>query len=47
MLTFNQPSVTKWNLARLAECLIPLINENKDKAIEIATETINSFENKI
>ena len=27
---FNQPSVTKWNLARLAECLIPLINENKD-----------------
>ncbi|MDA9597749.1 YdiU family protein [Candidatus Pelagibacter sp.] len=43
---FNQPSVTKWNLARLAECLIPLINENKDKAIEIATETINSFEKK-
>ena len=43
---FNQPSITKWNLARLAECLIPLINENKDKAIEIATETINSFEKK-
>ena len=43
---FNQPSVTKWNLARLAECLIPLINENKDKAIEIATEIINSFEKK-
>ena len=41
---FNQPSITKWNLARLAECLIPLIDENKDKAIEIATEVINSFE---
>jgi len=41
---FNQPSITKWNLARLAECLIPLIDENKDKAIEIATKTINTFE---
>jgi uncharacterized protein YdiU (UPF0061 family) len=41
---FNQPSITKWNLARFAECLIPLIDKNKDKAIEIATETINNFE---
>ena len=40
---FNQPGITKWNLARFAETLIPLINDNKDKAIEIATETINSF----
>ena len=43
---FNQPNITKWNLARFAECLITLIDENKDKAIEIATETINSFEAK-
>jgi serine/tyrosine/threonine adenylyltransferase len=41
---FNQPSITKWNLARFAECLVPLIDENKDKALDIATETINSFE---
>ena len=40
---FNQPGVTKWNLARLAESLIPLIDNNKDKAIKIATETINGF----
>ncbi len=40
---FNQPGITKWNLARFAECLIPLIDKNKDKAIEIATETINTF----
>ncbi len=40
---FNQPGIVKWNLARFAECLIPLIDDNKDKAIEIATETINSF----
>ncbi len=41
---FNQPSVTKWNLARFAECLISLIDPKKEKAIEIATEAINSFD---
>ena len=40
---FNQPGIAKWNLARLAESLIPLIDNNKDKAIKIATETINGF----
>ena len=41
---FNQPSIAKWNLARFAECLIPFIDPKKEKAIEIATETINSFD---
>ena len=40
---FNQPGIAKWNLAKFAESLIPLIDDNKDKAIKIATETINSF----
>ena len=42
----NQPAITKWNLSRFAECLIPLINENENKAVEIATEIINTFEKK-
>jgi len=42
----NQPIITKWNLARLAECLIPLIDTNQNKSIELATEIINSFEKK-
>tara|TARA_B100000579_G_scaffold410953_1_gene401347 strand:+ start:559 stop:2028 length:1470 start_codon:yes stop_codon:yes gene_type:complete len=42
----NQPIITKWNLARFAECLIPLIDANQNKAIELATELINSFEKK-
>jgi len=42
----NQPVITKWNLARFAECLIPFIDRNQDKAIKIATETINFFEKK-
>ena len=40
---FNQPDITKWNLARFAETLIPLINENENKAIEIANEEIHNF----
>ena len=40
----NQPPITKWNLARFAECLIPLIDNDQNKAIKIATETINNFE---
>ena len=42
----NQPIITKWNLSRFAECLIPLINKDQEKAIQLATEIINSFEKK-
>ncbi len=42
----NQPVITKWNLSRFAECLIPLIDKDQKKSIEIATEMINSFEKK-
>ena len=42
----NQPVITKWNLARFAECLVPLIDKDQDRAVKIATETINSFEKK-
>ena len=42
----NQPSITKWNLSRFAECLIPLINRDQDQAIKNATKLINTFEKK-
>ena len=42
----NQPVITKWNLSRFAECLIPLIDKDQNKSIELATEIINSFEKK-
>ena len=41
----NQPKIIKWNLARLAECLIPLIDKDEDTAIKLATETIDNFQN--
>ncbi len=42
----NQPIIAKWNLSRFAESLIPLIDKDQNKAIELATEIINSFEKK-
>ncbi len=41
----NQPPITKWNLARFAECLIPLIDKNEDRAIKLATELLDNFQN--
>ena len=43
---YNQPTIAKWNLARFAECLIPLLDSNKDKAIKLATDKINEFDSK-
>src|ERR1700748_1498889 len=37
----NQPRIALWNLTRLAECLLPLLAEAQDKAIEAATEVLN------
>ena len=39
----NQPSIIQWNLVRLAECLLPLIDENEKKSIEIAQNLLNTF----
>ncbi|MDC3024911.1 YdiU family protein [Candidatus Pelagibacter sp.] len=42
----NQPAITKWNLARFAECLLPFVHKDKKEAIKIASEIINSFDKK-
>ncbi len=39
----NQPPIAQWNLARLAETLIGVIDEDKDRAITQATERLESF----
>lgn len=40
----NQPHIAQWNLARLAEALLPLLHENEKLAIEKANEAIHSFQ---
>lgn len=39
----NQPVMAQWNIARLAETLLPLIDEDINKAVDKAEETVNSF----
>jgi uncharacterized protein YdiU (UPF0061 family) len=39
----NQPRIALWNLTRLAECLLPLFSDDKDKAVEQAQETLVDF----
>jgi uncharacterized protein YdiU (UPF0061 family) len=39
----NQPTIAQWNLARFAETLLPLLDRNSDRAVQLATEAINSF----
>jgi len=40
----NQPSIGKWNMARLAETLLPLIADEQDRAVQLATEAIDRFD---
>jgi serine/tyrosine/threonine adenylyltransferase len=39
----QQPFIAQWNLTRLAETLLPIIHPEQNKAIEMATEIVNSF----
>ncbi len=39
----NQPRICQWNLARLAETLLPLISSRQDRAIELVTRALESF----
>jgi uncharacterized protein YdiU (UPF0061 family) len=39
----NQPRILQWNLARLAEALLPLFDDNSEAAVEAATEVLNGF----
>jgi len=39
----NQPKIAQWNLARLAETLLPLIDENQEAAVELATAMLKTF----
>ena len=42
----NQPRIALWNLTRLAECLLPLFSDDKDKAIEQAQFALGAFAEK-
>jgi uncharacterized protein YdiU (UPF0061 family) len=39
----NQPVVGEWNLARLAESLLPLLADDQDQAVALAVESLGTF----
>ena len=39
----NQPGIAQWNLARLAETLLPIIDENIDIAVEKANQVVVDY----
>ena len=39
----NQPDIAGWNLARLAETLLPLLSDDPEQAVALATEVIVGF----
>ena len=39
----NQPGMAQWNLLRLAEALLPLLDTDEDKAIELAKQAVGGF----
>jgi len=40
----NQPHIAVWNLSRLAEALLPLIADDEDDAVALATEALRTFQ---
>ncbi len=39
----NQPQIAQWNLARLAEALLPLLHADEKQALEVANAAIDGF----
>ena len=42
----NQPVIAEWNLARLAETLLPLFHADQDQAVSMAVEALGAFREK-
>ncbi len=39
----NQAAIAQWNLARLAETLVPLMDADQDRAVALANEALSTF----
>ncbi|MGF1842195.1 YdiU family protein [Vibrio clamense] len=39
----NQPHIAQWNLARLAETLLPLISDDEEESVELATNALQHY----
>jgi uncharacterized protein YdiU (UPF0061 family) len=39
----NQPAILQWNLARLAEALLPLLHDDQEQAVALAVQAVDGF----
>lgn len=39
----NQPTIAQWNLARFAEALLPLLADQQEEAVALATEALGEY----
>jgi uncharacterized protein YdiU (UPF0061 family) len=39
----NQPDIARWNLARFADTLVPLLSDDVEQAVAMATEVVAAF----
>ncbi|HEX4340751.1 MAG TPA: YdiU family protein [Polyangiaceae bacterium] len=39
----NQPRIALWNVARLGEALLPLVSDDAEEAVRVATERLDTF----
>jgi len=39
----NQPVIALWNLTRYAEALLPLLNDDEDKAVQLAEDALSQY----
>lgn len=39
----NQPSIAQWNLGSFAQALLPLLSDNEDAAVALATDVLGTF----
>lgn len=40
----KQPEIARWNLARLAEAMLPLLHDDEKTAVDLANEALEEFE---
>jgi uncharacterized protein YdiU (UPF0061 family) len=41
----NQPAIALWNLARLAEAMLPLFDADKERSVQLATDALDRYQN--
>ncbi|MEM9207151.1 MAG: YdiU family protein [Pseudomonadota bacterium] len=39
----NQPTIAQWNLVQLAQCLLPIIDQDREHAVELAQAVVDEF----